>query len=273
MIPALIHDPATHRLGRNKPARGAKRKVMLRFGDYLKPKALPAPPPVVDWMSKLPADCGAMGNNDLGDCTAAGYGHAIQVWSANNGGMVTPTDDAVIDFYSGSTGYVRGNASTDNGGDESVTTQFACTTGMALPDGTMEKAAAVVEIDPSNLAHIQLAMQLFGGVYTAIELPVTAQSQDVWSEQIASGPDSAPGSWGGHCIFAPYLDTVRRLFGGITWGIKKNWTFDWWLANANANVGGACYAFVSSLWARPGVVAPSGFDLATLLADSAEINA
>lgn len=269
----LIHDPATHKLGRQRPVRGFARRPMLRFGDYLKPRALPAPPTLVDYLKFLPDNAGAMANDSLGDCTAAGYGHAIQTWTAANGAIVTPTDDAVIDFYSGSTGYVRGDATTDQGGDEFLTTKYATTTGMKLPDGTFDKAAAVVEIDPSNLTQIRTAQSLFGGIYTGISLPVTAQAQALWSLQIAGGNDAEPGSWGGHCIWSPYSDDGAHLFGGCTWGIKKFWTYDWWLAYAAASVGGACYAFVSSDWARPGVVAPSGLLLADLLADAAQVAA
>lgn len=268
----LIHDPATHKLGR-KPLNKVAHRAMLRFGDYLKPSALPPPPSVVDFMKALPDDTGAMANDALGDCTAAGYGHAIQTWTANNGAMVTPTDDAVINFYSGSTGYVRGDSSTDNGGDEVVTTQYAKDVGMQLPDGTFDKVVAIVTMDTSNLTQLRTAQALFGGIYTGISLPKTAQAQDVWSELIAGGEDAEPGSWGGHCIWSPYSDATRNLFGGVTWGIKKLWTFDWWLANAAASVGGAAYAFVSSDWARAGVKAPSGFLLADLLADAAELGA
>ena len=272
-VPTLFHDPATHKLGRRKPARGFAKRPMLAFADYVRPRALPAPPSLVDYLKYLPSNTGAMGNDALGDCTAAGYGHAIQTWTAANGQIVTPSDDAVVDFYSGSTGYVRGDESTDNGGDEYVVTKYAVDVGMRLPDGTFDKAAAVVSIDPSNLVHVRAAQQLFGGVYTGVELPVSAQRQGLWALQIAAGADAEPGSWGGHCIWSPYSDDSRHLFGGATWGQAKFWTYDWWLAYAAASVGGACYAFVSSSWARPGVVAPSGFLLADLLADASQVAA
>lgn len=243
----------------------------MKLGDYVNVRSLPAPSSLIDYMKFLPDACGVMGNDVLSDCTGAGYGHAIQTWSAANGKMITPTDAAVIKFYSGSTGYVPGVASTDQGGNETVVMAYAKDVGMQLPDGTFDKIAAVVEMDPSNLTHVRIAQQLFGGVYTGIMLPLTAQKQSVWTLQIAGGNEAEPGSYGGHCIWSPYSDDSRRLMGGPTWGIKKYWTYDWWLAYACSAVGGACYALVSSDWARPGVVAPSGLLLADLLADAASV--
>ena len=65
----------------------------LVFGDYLTP-ALPPPPPAVDWTEGI-ASWGMMLNDTLGDCTIAGCGHAVQVWTANTGSEATVPDPTI----------------------------------------------------------------------------------------------------------------------------------------------------------------------------------
>ena len=48
---------------------------------------------------------------------------------------------------------------------------------------------------------IQSAIWLFGGAYIGVELPLTAQKQDVWDVTSGNHPDAEPGSWGGHAVY------------------------------------------------------------------------
>ena len=66
----------------------------LAFGDYLTP-GLPPPPPSADWTKGI-TSWGMMLNDTLGDCTIAGAAHAIQVWTANTGSMVTVPDSTIL---------------------------------------------------------------------------------------------------------------------------------------------------------------------------------
>jgi len=88
----------------------------LALGDYLTP-SLPPPPLAADWTKGI-ATWGMMLNNKLGCCTIAGAAHAVQVWSANTGNMVTVPDATVESYYQQWDGYVPGNANTDSGGVE-----------------------------------------------------------------------------------------------------------------------------------------------------------
>src|SRR5215469_3634016 len=63
----------------------------LALGNYLTP-TLPPPPPAKDWTCGI-SDWGVMLNDKLGDCTIAGVGHAIQVWSACLGKEITVDDN------------------------------------------------------------------------------------------------------------------------------------------------------------------------------------
>ena len=59
----------------------------LALGDYLTP-ALPPPPPAKDWTAGI-TGWGMMLNDNLSDCTIAGAGHAVQVWTANTGPSIS----------------------------------------------------------------------------------------------------------------------------------------------------------------------------------------
>ena len=78
----------------------------LKLAKYLTP-ALPPPPPI----SRLDQGNHRLGHDaqrQLGDCTIAGVGHAIQVWTANNGGIVTVPDSTIESYYEKWDGYVPG---------------------------------------------------------------------------------------------------------------------------------------------------------------------
>lgn len=106
-------DHSKMKLGR-KAIRTDSRTLAL--GDYLTP-AIPPPPPTADWTKGI-ASWGMMLNDNLSDCTIAGCGHAVQVWTANTASMVTVPDATVEKYYEQWDGYVPSNPSTDRGGIE-----------------------------------------------------------------------------------------------------------------------------------------------------------
>ena len=48
---------------------------------------------------------------------------------------------------------------------------------------------------------VATAIWLFGGAYIGVELPISAQTQDVWDVPANLTPDDEPGSWGGHAVY------------------------------------------------------------------------
>ena len=119
-------------------------------------------------------------NDKLGDCTIAGAAHAVQVWTANTGRMVTVPDDTIERYYEKWDGYVPGKPGTDTGGIELDVLNDWQKQGF---DGNPLMAFA----DPkhANLVEVRQSIALFGGVYIGLSLPLTAQTQEVW--------DVAPG--------------------------------------------------------------------------------
>ena len=89
----------------------------LQMARYLT-SALPAAPARVDYTHGI-TDWGMMMNDQLGCCTIAAVGHAVQTWTANAlGRELTVPDSAVLACYEKWDGYNPADPSTDQGGVE-----------------------------------------------------------------------------------------------------------------------------------------------------------
>lgn len=224
----------------------------LKLSNYVKP-TLPPAPPTSDWTRGV-TSWGLMLNDHLGDCTIAGIGHAIQVWSANTGTMVTVPDPVILSYYEKWDGYNPANPATDTGGIEMDVLKDWQKQGF---DG--HKLIAFADPVWTRLEEIRQAIHLFGGVYIGLNLPLSAQTQDVWDVIPNGGPNTQPGTWGGHCVFVPAYD--QNGFTCITWGMLKTITNAFW----NEYVDEA-HALLSQDWLEK-KGSPTGFDLTQLQAD------
>lgn len=238
----------------------------LRLAKYL--KTLPPLPAKKIWSAKATEQpWGMMANDNIGDCTCAGAGHAIQVWTANAGLEVTLKDEDIISAYSAISGYDPSRPETDNGACLLDVLSYWRNTGIGG-----HKIGAYVSVNPQNWSHVRAAINIFGGLYTAAELPLTAQTQPVWQMTgWGTQGQGLPGSWGGHCIFVPDFDfscetTVNNLTC-ITWGELKNMTADWW-----ANYIDEVYAVISTDFLNQTTAKnPDGLDLDLLKQDLAQV--
>jgi hypothetical protein len=232
----------------------------LRMARYLAP-ALVLPPAAVDWTKGVTA-WGMMLNDTLGDCTIAGCGHAVQVWTLNVAGVMATVPDAVVEQYYGKfDGYVPGDVSTDNGGVElDVLTDWRAQ-GFAGHQLTGFADPAV-----ADLVEVRQSINLFGGVYIGVNLPLSAQGQAVWDVVPDPGDGStAPGSWGGHCVYVPKYDQAG--FTCITWGGLQRMTTAFWQKYVDE-----AHTLLSQDWlAAAGLDDPQGFNLSQLQADLAAI--
>jgi hypothetical protein len=241
------------RLGR-KQARFDKRTLKLE--DYISAD-LQFPRKVV-WQNKIP-NWGMMLNDQLGDCTCAAAGHMIMNWTANAGVLVTPNDNQILSAYEAVGGYnpnaapdANGNNPTDNGAVELDVLKYWQGTGIAG-----HKIGAYVSIDPKNRRHLKLAIWLFGGIYTGVNLTQAdmdaTNANQPWKYTTGS-------SIGGHAI--PALGFNQHGFQFITWGAVQTATPEW-VANQTEEV----YALISADWLENNGNAPSGFDAQQLAAD------
>jgi hypothetical protein len=242
-------DHSQMKLGR-KAIKTDSRTLML--AKYLTP-AMPPPPPAKDWTAGI-TGWGMMMNDHLGDCTIAGAAHAVQVWTASNGGITTVPDQTIETYYEQWDGYVPGNPNTDNGGVE-----LDVLNDWQKNDFAGHKLMAFTDPKPSNLVEIRQSIALFGGVYIGLALPVTAQRQEVWDVVPRGGANARPGSWGGHCVFVPKYD--EHGFTCITWGQLKTMTPAFWKKYCDE-----AHTLLSQDWVTANG-SPGGFNLAQLQAD------
>jgi hypothetical protein len=224
----------------------------LALADYLTP-ALPPPPIAADWTKGI-AKWGMMLNDSLGDCTIAGAGHALQVWTANTGAETTVPDSTIESYYEQWDGYVPGNPGTDNGGVELDVLNH-----WQKSDFAGHKLLAFADPKVSNLVEIRQSIALFGGVYIGLSLPLTAQTQDVWDVVPHGDANAKKGSWGGHCVFVPKYDA--KGFTCITWGQPKTMTVAFWKKYCDE-----AHTLLGQDWLTA-KGSPGGFDQAQLRTD------
>ena len=257
-------DPLKLKLGK-QTARHDPRTLLL--ASYATP-ALPAPPATMNLTKKVKVPWGMMDNDQLGDCTCAAAGHLIMEWTANaQSKTVTPTDAEIVDAYSAITGYNPATGANDNGAVELDVLNYWRQTGIAD-----HKIQAFMALEPGNHAHVMDAVWIFGGCYIGLALPKTAQAQtqnhQPWSVTSAGTTgDGAPGSWGGHAV--PVMAYDSRSLTVVTWEALQTMTWGFWAAYCDE-----AYAILSPdfLKQKGGqTVAPSGFNLAQLQADLADL--
>src|SRR5271170_2323534 len=107
----LSREPGHY--GRKKPhPEPAHPRVTLE--DHVDFTVLPVLPSVIDWCSKV-KDWPMYLNDQLGCCTWAEVGHALEAWTAYAGTEVDIPQSYVLTGYEAVGGYVPGNPSTDNG--------------------------------------------------------------------------------------------------------------------------------------------------------------
>lgn len=229
-----------------------------RVPHLFKHMAMQIPAPSADWTKAVSA-WGMLANDRIGDCTAAGVLHQLQVWYNSNGFAYTPTDDEAVALYSTTSDYPK----EDDGAVEQTVLQYWQSTGITTPFDTSHIAFA--SLNPKDINQIKLSVQYFGGCYLGIELPLTAQTQDVW-EVVSTDGDGAPGSWGGHCVIAVAYD--EQYVTVVTWGKL--------LKVAPAFLEAYCeesYALVSEDWLANSGISPPGLNMAGLKSELQAITA
>jgi hypothetical protein len=254
------------KLGRNRPDPTARR---LRFVTYASP-VLGPPPLRIDWQRHWSAQGlkNIYGNDELGDCTAVGAGHAIDIWRGAAGNQARlPTRADVIKFYSQTTGYVPGDPSTDQGGDE-ITVLNSWRHKGFFEDGT-GKIAAWVTVDGSDEIQVKQAIWLGETVYFGVELPDAWIDPEPESNGFFWGVAGPPNPNNGHAFVAVGYNSAGvqidtwGLIGTVTWAAVKFYT---------RGPGGQLYVMFShDAIERANGKAPNGFDFATLLSDSASL--
>jgi len=248
------------KMGRKRPiARGPR----LSLKNYLV-SPLPVPPETCDYTSKAGKVLLQMlGNDRLGDCTAASAFHIAGTMLANAGAPITwSTVNQVVPFYSATGGYIEGKESTDNGANEVTVLNYWQNFGL-LSDGS-HKITAWVAIDSRNQQEIETAIWLFENVYFGVECPdawlnpVPPVSGFKWDVAGGPNPDN------GHAF--PGLGYDSEGVTISTWGMTGKITWPAIKRYCGQSDGGELYAVLSAdMIERASAKAPNGFDVGQLM--------
>ena len=238
-----------HRLGRlpHDPAILGK---LPRLSSYAPPVA----PDVVDW-SRDTASWGMLGNNTLGNCTAAAALHAQALWGSYRPPFDEPVDADAVALYSATGGYVPGDPATDNGARCLDVLNYWRTHGIDCGSAD-SRLTAFCTLDPKNIDHLRSALWCFGAVYVGLTLHVAQQDESVWN-------DTSSPVWGGHCVLIVAADP--KTITCVTWGAIQRMTYPFWI-----EVVDEAYALLSPSWLASGR-APQGFPIAALMQDMAAL--
>lgn len=215
--PTLVHG----KLGCKPPVITDAMPKLYRLAAYKK-----APPPKI--VRTIDPHAQMLGNDLLGDCTAAGLGNLLSAFTAlnTNGHAYFPIDTTHCEqFYSESTGYVPGDASTDNGGIITDVLTKAQTIGYPSKYQRFRPLWGTADVD--DVQAMGNIMESFGAAYLGVALAAADQYAEVWDTNTPG--DQTPWSWGGHCLlgfdYEGLDDTdIVRL---ITWGGFKKCTWRW----------------------------------------------
>lgn len=268
-----MYDPTKVKLGK-KAAKIDPRT--LKLAKYFTPD-LPPPPPAVDYTGGV-TDFGVMLNDRLGICTISACGHAEQIWSIAADGAdseYTPPDSLILQKYEQWCGYVPGDPSTDQGGVEIDVLNSWHKYHLHKPIHR-HPLAAYADPNPTNLQEVMQAINLFGLVYIGVQLPVSVQGSTVWD--VSSGPNAAPGSWGGHAVVVVGYKTSSNgtvYFTCVSWGELIDITQAFWLYSDHVNGPyiDECHALVSTEFLTPTGLSPVGLNLTQMLDDVQEVTA
>lgn len=206
-----------------KLGRGARKfdPRVPRRDSLILPGAILEPPPIVrNWADGMPDDLGMMLNDTLGDCTCAGFYHALQVWSFNTLGVpITETNANVKLLYQMACGYDPQAEGEGQGGVEQDVLTYLLNHGApAGPGGTQRhKISAFFEVDPKKQMDVRYEIDACGLVYIGFNVPrflMEGEPPLLWDVPKKDKNDIV----GGHAVILPGYDT--EIFNTISWGRK-----------------------------------------------------
>ncbi len=212
-----------------------------------------------------------LGNDVLGDCTAAGIGNHIRATAALAGYQVAVDTDDAVRFYARSTGYVPGNPQTDQGGVEVDVLVTALRAGYVLADQTLFPLWG--SVDAGDLNGIRNITAGLSAAYLGVRLAQADMWEDaagslapVWDTVTpASHGDPTPGSAGGHCLLLWDYDGTADtdLVTLLTWGALQKATWRWLRSRLMEAHGLAWRQLLPN-----GMLAPTGQDWDALVASN-----
>jgi hypothetical protein len=201
---------------------------------------------------------GMMGNDNLGDCTCAAMGHAVQTITSNGDGLITPPDAEIIKMYEGIGSYDPSDPNSDQGATELDAMKFMASTGLS---GV--KCDAFADVDHTNLDAVKQTIFLMGGCYIGVE--ITDRDMNDFEQNRAWTSTRLDRVEGGHALWVPIYD--RNGIYVVTWGKLQPASWGWYQSHADE-----AHALILKAWCVNSLdCSPSGLDLQTLEADLAAL--
>lgn len=194
---------------------GALPRVML--ADFLT-SALAKATAAFDYAKQVVGGFPMALNDELGDCTIAGFWHLVQLAYAVVGQtIVYPGDEAVRAAYLKLTG-----------GQDTGLELETVLTAASSPEGLLGvRLIGWGAIDTNDIEAMITAAFNFGGIYLAGNIPASAETdfEDNDGEWVVHKGHN-PGI-GGHCFVASGSDLLT-LFKNETWGAENEFSFGFW---------------------------------------------
>lgn len=230
------------------------RKARLTMTKYL--TVATKPPLSMDWQSAI-TSWPMLGNDEIGDCTAAGAGHAAQAMNWYGRGQTAPVTDAdALKMYSAISGYTPKDPSTDVGATLQDALGYWRKTGIGG-----NQIVAYAEIPATDLDAIRSCIATFGFVYTGLNFPASAMDQfnagKPWTVVRSAMA-------GGHCV--PIGAYKPQSFECVTWGRRQSMTVDFFQRYFDE-----VWVAIDLDWLALSGRSPSGLDTAALNADYAAL--
>jgi len=230
----------------------------LSLARYVDPAVLPAPPAALDLATAV-IDWPMYANDRIGDCTCAAAGHMIEAWTAAaHERAVEVSERAVLSAFDAVK--IVDPMTGEAGAVELDVLKYWRRTGIGR-----HRIGAFVRVHVHDHGLVRTGAWLFGGLYIGVQLPLTAQRQEVWDWTGRLDGPAKPGSWGGHAVDIVGYDAKTLTF--VTWGSLKEMTWSFWDRYCDE-----AYALLSPDFLARGQ-APNGFELAALQHDLALITA
>ena len=232
---------------------------MAVLGDFLDKAANWPGVPAQGWEFAVPsADLNILGNDQWGDCAAAGAMHLIQAMTSNASTPLVPTTEETLALYSAVTGFnpnagPPGNNPTDQGTALTDLLAYWQKTGITIA-GQSHKIVGSASVDISSVAQMRYAAYTFGGLYLGMNCPNQCE-QDTSNWNFAAGLPIA----GGHCIIQAGEGSAGGKIG--TWGLWVPATWDFLLSYLDE-----AYVVLTEDWLSARGKTPTGLDLDGLLA-------
>jgi hypothetical protein len=210
-----------HKIFKLGKAPAERDKRNLRFASLLR-AAAPALPSSYDFdIAHTGIPTPMFGNDTHGDCVIAGRAHqTLRFEDIEQGSVLMISDKDVLKEYFKETG----------GPD----------TGLVVLESLREwrhggwrvgkrsyKIQAFAEVDRKNHDEVRQAVFADVGIGIGVQLPNSAKAQIQTGQpwDVTTGPDSKPGSWGGHYVYVSGYTPSGPVC--VTWGRKQQIMWAW----------------------------------------------